>query len=111
MKFDNRSPNRLGAAFIRTLNADFEANGAEAIERLRRDYPNSYLRLVMLAPGEFDLEGGEGGLFDDMDDDELRQLVQSARAALAAQKAAAEPKDNSNIVADAVDSPATEAIS
>jgi len=51
------SRNKLSQAFIETLYADFEANGMEAIDRLRVEQPGVYARVIAsLVPKEIDLD-------------------------------------------------------
>lgn len=56
------SRNKLSEAFLRVLADDFEANGLEAIEQLRRDNPGQYANVIAkLMPKLMELSGPEGG--------------------------------------------------
>lgn len=73
--------NKLGEAFLQDMLADWEAHGVAAIEVVRAEKPDAYLKVVAsILPKELNLRVSE---FDDLTDDQLaRQL-----AAIAAQLA------------------------
>jgi hypothetical protein len=73
--------NKLGEAFLQDMLADWEAHGVAAIEAVRDEKPDAYLKVVAsILPKELNLRVSE---FDDLTDDQLaRQL-----AAIAAQLA------------------------
>jgi len=80
---------QLGVEFIRTLQQDFTTHGKDVIASLRIDEPRSYLKLIMvLAPDQIEVDP-----FKQMEDDELRAIVQAARDALAEQQKAAAAHD------------------
>lgn len=50
------SRNKLGEDFLRELAADFQEHGAEAIQKVRADKPDQYLRVIAsILPKEFDI--------------------------------------------------------
>jgi hypothetical protein len=56
--------NRLGTAFLEALEADFSEHGVEAIERVWRDKPEVYIKLVAdLVPKEASLNVDHGASF------------------------------------------------
>lgn len=56
--------NRLGTAFLEALEADFSEHGVEAIERVWRDKPEVYIKLVAdLVPKEASLNIDNGEAF------------------------------------------------
>lgn len=56
------SRNKLADGFIRVLADDFEANGIEAIERLRSESPAQYANVIAkLMPKLIELTGKDGG--------------------------------------------------
>jgi hypothetical protein len=50
--------NKLGEAFLQDLHADWEKHGRSVIERVRRDDPSTYLRVMasVVRPSEPELE-------------------------------------------------------
>lgn len=55
------SRNKLSEAFLRVLADDFEANGTDAIERLRADSPAQYANVIAkLMPKLMELTGADG---------------------------------------------------
>jgi hypothetical protein len=68
------SRNKLSEAFLSKLAADFDANGAYVIERVRTTEPAQYLRVVAsIVPKEFEL--GQST------QDAFREFLTSARRA------------------------------
>jgi hypothetical protein len=56
--------NRLGTAFLEALEADFSEHGVDAIERVWRDKPEVYIKLVAdLVPKEASLNIDNGEAF------------------------------------------------
>ena len=48
--------NKLGEAFIKALNDDFEKHGVEAVEKVRAEKPDQYLKVIAsLMPKEIDV--------------------------------------------------------
>jgi hypothetical protein len=65
---------------MRDLERDYRAHGAEAIARIRKNDPRHYLRLLSLASR---VANTARKPFEDLCDEELANLIQSARAAFA----------------------------
>lgn len=69
------SRNKLGEAFIEALHADFEAEGVEAIQKMRVADPGGYVRVVAgLLPKEFKIET-TSDLTDEQLDARIRTLA------------------------------------
>ena len=65
------SRNKLGENFLAALNADFDANGVEAIEQVRKERPHEYLKVIAsILPKELKLSTP-----DDLTDDELDRRI------------------------------------
>lgn len=63
------SRNKLGEAFLAALLEDFEMHGAAAIEHVRIEKPDQYLKVVAsIVPKELNLNTNE---FDDLTDEQL----------------------------------------
>lgn len=63
------SRNKLGESFIAALADDFEANGADTIEKVRTEFPHVYIKVVAsLMPKEMKVSGNP---IDDMTEEEL----------------------------------------
>ena len=61
--------NRLGEDFLLALANDFESHGAEAIERVRIERPDAYLRVISsLLPKDLNLNVTK---YDDLTDEQL----------------------------------------
>lgn len=74
------SRNKLGEAFIQDLYADWQANGPEAIERVRRERPDVYLKVIAsLLPQKLDISH-----VDSMSDDERLSRIQELAEQLSA---------------------------
>ncbi len=74
------SRNKLGEDFIRALQQDFEANGAQAIEAVRAERPHEYLKVIAsILPKQIELKEGT---FDGFSDEQLASIVYAARAAI-----------------------------
>lgn len=70
----------LGDAFVQALWANWKANGADAIEKVRKDKPDLYVKLVTaMLPKELGLKTSEP---DDLDDAALDRRIASLAAAL-----------------------------
>jgi len=55
------SRNKLSEAFLRVLADDFEENGIQAIEQLRRENPGQYANVIAkLMPKLMELSGPDG---------------------------------------------------
>ena len=87
------SRNKLGEQFLAQVLADFEQHGGEVIERVRRENPETYLRVVAsLLPRQTEAEiRGDQSItvkvlrFSQPDDDELLALQAPATSYLASQ--------------------------
>ncbi len=72
--------NKLAEDFVRELQADFEANGKQAIQTVRAERPAEYLKVVAsLLPKQIEVKEGA---FDGLSDEQLTALVYAARSAL-----------------------------
>jgi hypothetical protein len=68
------SRNKLGEAFIEALVADFEADGAEAIVKCRKEKPDAYLKVIAsILPKELKITN-ESDLSDEQLIESIRQL-------------------------------------
>lgn len=66
------SRNKLAESFLEALHADFQSNGAAAIEAARIESPLGYIRVVAgLLPQKLDVARGSG----DISDDELLAII------------------------------------
>lgn len=74
------SRNKLGEAFLAALNEDFQAHGVAAIEKVRTEKPEHYLKVIAsILPKQVEIKEGA---FDGVSDEELAALVAAARSAL-----------------------------
>lgn len=74
--------NKLGEAFIQALQEDFEAHGVAAVQAVRTDKPDQYLKVIAsLMPKEHRLSVADQ--FTDMTDDELTERVRQLAATIA----------------------------
>lgn len=70
------SRNRLTETFLAAIECDFAEHGPDALERLRRDDPAAYLRIIAsLLPRDLILQREQEPDFSDWTDDELSELV------------------------------------
>ena len=73
------SRHKLGEAFVAALHDDFQANGIEAIEKVRTDKPADYLRVIaQVVPKELIVKDQS---LEDMTDDELVDVIATIRTA------------------------------
>ncbi len=72
--------NKLGEAFIEAMHADFNEHGVKAIERVRIEKPDQYLKVIAsLLPKDVNLNVNS---MDDLSDDELIERIRDlSRAA------------------------------
>lgn len=71
------SRNKLGEAFIEALHDDFRAHGVAAIESVRIDKPDAYLKVIaQIVPKELHLKDGT---LDGLSDDDLAILLAFVR--------------------------------
>lgn len=76
------SRNRLSERFIEALHDDFMTNGQAAIETVRTERPQDYLKIIAsIVPKEFTVKDQS---LDEMSDDELIELLAAVRALAAA---------------------------
>lgn len=74
------SRNKLGEAFTQALHDDFIKHGKEAIEVVRREKPDQYLKVVAsILPKQLEIKEGA---FDGISDEQLAAIVAAATAAL-----------------------------
>lgn len=74
--------NKLGEAFIAALQEDFEAHGIAAVQAVRADKPDQYLKVIAsLMPKEHRLSFDDQ--FDGMTDAELAERIRNSLAQLA----------------------------
>src|SRR5262249_24817750 len=74
---------RLTEKFILALHDDFNEHGPSVIERVRKDQPGVYLKVVAsLLPREWHVQNEP--LFDGLNDDQLRELIESVRRTITA---------------------------
>lgn len=65
--------NKLGEAFLADLCADWEKHGPDAIEKVRKEKPDAYLKVVAsILPKELNVRVSE---FDEMTDEQLDQRI------------------------------------
>lgn len=74
------SRNKLGEDFIAALANDFSKNGVKAIEKVRTDRPDVYLKVIaQIVPKELTIKTD---VFDGFTDEQLTAILLAARAAL-----------------------------
>lgn len=74
--------NKLGEAFLEALCADFQDHGVDAIQKVRAEKPDQYLKVIAsILPKEFHVK--EGALTD-MSDAELIATLATVRSLIAA---------------------------
>ncbi len=72
------SRNKLGEEFIAALYADFQSNGVAAIEKVRTDKPDAYLKVIAsLLPAQLNIN-----VNNDLSDAELDQRIRQLASAL-----------------------------
>ena len=72
---------KLGEAFVAELLADFQKHGKEAIERVRQEKPDQYLKVIAsLLPKDINLSTPPSD--EDLTDDELRQRIRDLDASI-----------------------------
>lgn len=68
------SRNKLTQDFVAAMCEDFRQNGAEVVEKVRKEKPDVYLRVIAgLVPAQ--LEVGEAGAFADLEESELDAAI------------------------------------
>jgi hypothetical protein len=78
--------NKLGEAFIQALHDDFDVNGVSAVEKVRTEKPDQYLKVIAsLLPRDVNLNLTDGlsELSDEAIIDEIRKLHASLAPFLA----------------------------
>ena len=79
------SRHKLGEAFVAALHDDFQANGIEAIEKVRTDKPADYLRVIaQVVPKELIVKDQS---LEDMTEEELTDTLAVIHAAMPAHQA------------------------
>lgn len=74
------SRNKLGEAFTQALYDDFQTNGVAAIQAVREEKPDQYLKVIAsLMPKQLEIDTGA---FDGISNEQLAALVAAATAAL-----------------------------
>jgi len=68
-------------ALLRALREDLAKMGGQAISLLRTKHPQDYVKIILSLRAENE---DKKGVFDDVDDEELRAIVLAAREALKA---------------------------
>ena len=72
--------NKLGEQFLEALQEDFEANGVAAIQRVREEKPDAYLKVIAsLLPSTVNLNVNK---YDDLTDEQLIEQLRSLDATL-----------------------------
>lgn len=76
------SRNKLGEAFIEALHDDFQEHGVAAIQTVRAEKPDQYLKVIAsLLPKDINLNLNDGQA--DLTDDELIERIRSLTEAIA----------------------------
>jgi len=71
--------NKLSGAFLRALHISFEEKGVDAIERVIRDDPAGYLRVIAsVMPKELEISKNA----EDLTDEQLAEVVAALRSAI-----------------------------
>lgn len=74
------SRNKLGEAFIEAMHADFEEHGVAAIETVRREKPDQYLKVIAsILPKDLNVNVNN---MDALSDDELRQRIRGLESVI-----------------------------
>lgn len=74
--------NKLGEEFITALSEDFQAHGKAAIQKVRDEKPDQYLKVIAsIVPKDLNVNVNN---FDGLSDDELRDELRGLAASLAA---------------------------
>lgn len=81
-----RKLSALGHEIVRDLERDYRAHGIGAIEKLRKEEPWNYLRLLLSLVPQRPLTADDW--FSQLTDEQLDELLQVARNALAEQREA-----------------------
>jgi len=74
------SRNKLGEAFIQAMYEDFEAHGADVIDKVRLEKPDQYLKVVAsILPQQLNVRVSE---FDELTEDQIDQRINALARAL-----------------------------
>ena len=74
--------NKLGEAFVKALQEDFDENGVAAIQTVRAEKPDQYLKVIAsLLPKEHRVSFEDQ--FNEMTDDELTERIRQLASTLA----------------------------
>lgn len=69
---------KLGEQFLKAMQEDFEANGVVAIQKVRQEKPEQYLKVIAsILPKEVKVSASA---VDELDDDELASLLLALRS-------------------------------
>jgi len=72
--------NKLGEAFVEALHADFTAHGVAAIEKVRIERPQDYVKVIAsLLPKQVEIKDDA---FGDLSDEQLVAIITAARSTL-----------------------------
>ena len=75
--------NKLNEKFILALHDDFVQHGAKVIEQVRKEKPDTYLKVIAsILPRELHVK--DGSLFDGMSNEQLDEILGSVRTVLTA---------------------------
>jgi hypothetical protein len=74
------SRNALGEAFLEAMHEDFKAHGVEAIQKVRDEKPDQYLKVIAsILPKDLNVNINN---MDDLSDDELRARIRSLESVI-----------------------------
>lgn len=74
------SRNKLGEAFVEALHDDFDKHGIAAIETVRTEKPDQYLKVIAsILPKDLNVNVNQ---MDNLSDDELRQRIRSLESVI-----------------------------
>lgn len=72
--------NKLGEAFLEAMHTDFETHGADVIERVRKERPDQYLKVVAsILPKDLNVNINN---LDNLTDEQLTQRIRELGVAL-----------------------------
>ena len=75
------SRNKLGEEFVAAMQADFEQNGVAAIQQVREERPQDYLKIIAsILPKEVNVNQSA---LQELSDDELASILDAVRLQLA----------------------------
>lgn len=81
------SRNKLGEAFIAALHNDFTEHGVEAIQKVREEKPDAYMKVIAsILPKELNIK-----VEDELSDAELDQRIRQLASAIGVEVGASKP--------------------